>query len=150
MPLPPKKIAVGCFTFWTRWPQSPVQFYHSTKLWLSSIFTGNILLKWINQWNKCKTRGVARGQGYTQKEEHRETNVYWILLVVMNGCMDFAQKFSYNLYNGSKWWTFFIRLAQMRKLGEQKIQKLEFPLWLRGLRTWHNVCEVTSSIPGFD
>ena len=30
----------------------------------------------------------------------------------------------------------------------QKLKK-EFPLWLRGLRSQHSVCENTGSIPGF-
>ena len=67
---------------WTKWPEIPVQLRNPLKLWLSNFFTGTILLKWINQWNKCKIGGVPRSPGYTQSK-NREKLVcieHWLLL----------------------------------------------------------------------
>lgn len=84
---PPKKkkkksLLATKSKLWTKWPEIPVQLRNPLKLWLSNFFTGTILLKWINQWNKCKIGGVPRSPGYTQSK-NREKLVcieHWLLL----------------------------------------------------------------------
>ena len=44
--------------------------------------------------------------------------------------------------------TFRAEKVSCDKKGLSKMQDLEFPLWLSGLRTQHCLCEDTGSVPG--